>query len=378
MDEGSFLQMEIRFYLKIIQRGWWLILISALVAVNVSLGYSYYIATPMYESVARFIVSPNLQNTDNRDMVNSLEALANRSIIATYAEVLNSQQIINDGMLVLQGDPNDYSAYIISATALPEANIIRYSVKGPDPNVAAMLANSLGQYAIDYINSLYINFSIEFLDRATPALDPYQPLPLQDAGLALLFGVIIGVGMAIFRDLISGTLEQFGKRNLLDYESLAFNREYFERRMRQEIADQPDIVVTFGVVYLNGIHDYYESLPQTYVNKIMRKITEILRYQLRGTDIIGRWSKLEFGILLLSTDGASALKRFERIRDALEQPIELESDGQFDVILDARIGFADRQGGESVSVLVTQAEKALEFSLESDEKINMYKVRPFG
>ena len=184
--------------------------------------------------------------------------------------------------------------------------------------------------------------------------------------------------MAIFRDLISGTLEQFGKRNLLDYESLAFNREYFERRMRQEIADQPDIVVTFGVVYLNGIHDYYESLPQTYVNKIMRKITEILRYQLRGTDIIGRWSKLEFGILLLSTDGASALKRFERIRDALEQPIELESDGQFDVILDARIGFADRQGGESVSVLVTQAEKALEFSLESDEKINMYKVRPFG
>lgn len=370
--------MEIRFYLKIIQRGWWLILISALVAINVSLGYSYYIATPMYESVARFIVSPNLQNTDNRDMVNSLEALDNRSIIATYAEVLNSYQIINDAMQLLRENPDDFAAYTISATALPEANIIRYSVKGPDPEIAAMLANSIGQYAIDYINGLYINFDIAFLDRAVVPAEPYQPRPIQDAGLALLFGVVIGVGMAIFRDLISGTLDQFSKRNMIDYESLAFNRSYFERRMRQEIAEQPDAVITFGIVYLNGVQDYYDSLPQTYINKIMRKVTDTLRYQLRGTDIIGRWSKLQFSILLPSTEGASAMNRFERIRDILEEPISLETDGNFDITLDARIGFADRQGGESVTVLITQAEKALEVSMESDEKINIYKVRPFG
>lgn len=370
--------MEIRFYLKIIQRGWWLIVISALVAVNASLAYSYYVAVPMYEAVARFIVSPNLQNTDNRDMVNSLEALANRSIITTYAEVLNSYQIINDAMQLLGGNPKDFSAYTISATALPEANIIRYSVKGPNPEVAAMLANGIGQYAIDYMGGLYINFNISFLDRAVAPEEPYQPRPLQDAGLALLFGVVIGVGMAIFRDLISGTLDQFSKRDMIDYESLAFNRSYFERRMRQEIANQPDAVITFGIIYLNGIQDYYNSLPQTYINKIMRRITESLRYQLRGNDIVGRWSKLQFSILLPSTEGVSAITRFERIRDMLDQPISLESDGNFDISLDVRIGFADRQGGESVNVLVAQAEKALEVSMESDEKINMYKVRPFG
>lgn len=371
--------MEIRFYLRVMQRGWWLILISVLVAANVSLAYSFYFVTPLYESVARFIVSPNLQTTmDSGDMINSLEALDNRSIIATYAEVLNSPQIRIDAMQVLSQDTSAFSGYIISATALPEANIIRYSVKGPDPEITTVLANGIGQYSIDYLNGLYINFDIQFLDKATPPEEPYQPRPVQDAILAALFGFVIGAGLAIFRDLISGTLDQLSKRNMIDYESLAFDRSYFERLIRQEISGQPDAVMTFGVIYLSGVQDYYDSLPQTYINRIMRKVTETLRYQLRGTDIIGRWSKLQFSILLPSTDGASAVRRFERIREVLEQPISLETDGKFDISLDARIGFADRQGGESLNVLISQAEKALEISMESDEKVNIYKVRPFG
>ena len=115
--------MEIRFFLKIIQRGWWMIVISALLAVNFSLIYSYYIAEPKYEAVARFIVSPNLQNTDSRDMVNSLEALDKRSIIATYAEVLNSYQITNQALAMLRKDPADFAEYTYSATLLPDANI---------------------------------------------------------------------------------------------------------------------------------------------------------------------------------------------------------------------------------------------------------------
>ena len=45
--------MEIRFYLRMVQRGWWLIVVSALIAVNFSLIYSYYIIVPQYEAVAR-------------------------------------------------------------------------------------------------------------------------------------------------------------------------------------------------------------------------------------------------------------------------------------------------------------------------------------
>lgn len=369
--------MEIRFFLKIIQKGWWLILISALLAVNFSLIYSYYIATPEYEAVARFIVSPNLQSIDNRDMVNSLEALDKRSIITTYAEVLNSYQITEEALLFLKLAPGDFSGYTMSATVLPDANVIRYSVKGPDPEVATLLANSIGQYAIDYIGKLYVVYYINFLDKASVPDEPIRPRPLQDAALALLVGMVVGVGLAVFRDQVSGTLNKFRQRNTVDYESQAFSRTYFEQCIRQEIAKQPNSVITLAIIRLNGIQEYYESLPQVYTNQILRKVTETLKYQLRGNDIVGRWSKLEFCVLLPDTDGLAALSRLERIAQILDQPIALDIDGELDLHLDIHIGFSDRQWEESVGVLIEHAEGALEVSMESNSKVNMYKVRAF-
>jgi diguanylate cyclase (GGDEF)-like protein len=370
--------MEVRFFLKIIQRGWWLILISALLALNFSLVYSYYIVTPEYEAIARFIVSPNLAGTDNSDLVNSLEALDKRSIIVTYAEVLNSYQIRQDALEFLQLDPINFVDYTISATVLPEANIIRFSVKGPDPEAAALLANSIGQYAIDYVGKLYVVYYINFLDTAVVPEVPTKPRPLQDAALALLVGVVSGVGLAIFRDQISGTINSFRQRNMVDYESQAFSRTYFEQCIRQEIAKQPDAVITLALVHLSGVQGIYDSLPQVYINQILRKVTETLKYQLRGNDIVGRWSKLEFCILLPATDGASAMSRLERISQILDQPISLEAGGELDLNLDVRIGFTDRQWEEPIAVLINQAESALEGSMESEAKVNMYKVRPFA
>jgi capsular polysaccharide biosynthesis protein/GGDEF domain-containing protein len=371
--------MEIKFYLRIIQRGWWMILISALVAVNLSLVYSYYFTTPMYESVARFIVSPNLKNIDFGDLINSLQALDKRSIISTYAEILNSRQIINGTMDLLLAKPDEFIAYTTSVTVLPDANIIRFSVKGPDPQVSAMLANSIGQYAINYVKKLYVVYDIDFLDKAVAALEPYQPQPLQDAGLALLVGLVIGVGLAIFRDQLSSSLDKLGQRNMLDSESLAYSRTHFERLIRQEITDNPKSVLTLGIIQLNGIEEYYDSLPQAYINKIMRKVTETLKFQLRGNDVVGRWSQLQFSILLPSTDGISAKRRLARISDILGEQISLEAKGEFDIRLDPRIGLADRQGDEYIPVLVVRAEEALEVSMQSaKEKVYLYKIHPFG
>jgi diguanylate cyclase (GGDEF)-like protein len=165
---------------------------------------------------------------------------------------------------------------------------------------------------------------------------------------------------------------------MIDYESLAYSRPYFERRVRQELSSQPDNVLTFGIIHLNGIQDFYDSLPQAYINKVMRHVSETLKYQLRGNDIVGRWSNLEFGILLPSTDGASAEGRMMRIRDVLDRPFSLEADSEMEILLDLRIGLADRQGGESLALLIEQSEKALDVAMQSDGKVYLYKVRPFG
>lgn len=366
--------MELKFYSRIIQRGWWMILISALVAVNLSLLYSYYFVTPMYESIARFIVSPNTKSIESRDLVSSMEALDKRSIISTYAEVLNSRQIIEGTMSLLQAKPSQYEAYTTSVTVLPDANIIRFSVKGPNPNVTEMLANSIGQYAINYVKKLYVTYDIDFLDKAIAPDAPYQPQPLQDAGLALLAGLVIGVGLAIFRDQFTSTIDNLRQRNMVDSESMAYSRTHFERMLRQEVADNPDRDLTLGIIQLNGIEEYFDSLPQAYVNQILRKVTGTLKYQLRGNDVVGRWSQIQFGVLLPATNGASAQNRLARIREALAEKIPMDTTGEFDIQLDPRIGLADLHDGEFIPDLVGHAEEALEVSMQSaKDKVYLYK-----
>jgi hypothetical protein len=67
-----------------------------------------------------------------------------------------------------------------------------------------------------------------------------------------------------------------------------------------------------------------------------------------------------------------------RIREILDRPFSLDSGNETDICLDLRVGLADRQGGEPLAALVEQAEKALDVAMQSDGKVYLYKVRPFG
>ena len=86
----------------------------------------------LVKSTSSRIVAPNpayLQGDSS--IINSLDTLDKRSIVNTYAEVLNSQQVIDSTLQLLNLNPTEFSAYTTAVTVLPDANIIRFSVQGP-------------------------------------------------------------------------------------------------------------------------------------------------------------------------------------------------------------------------------------------------------
>ena len=64
--------MEMRFYLRIIRRGWWLILIAALVAVNFSLIY----VSKIRECVLLWVIEPT---NDSDTMKQNLDIIPHKS-----------------------------------------------------------------------------------------------------------------------------------------------------------------------------------------------------------------------------------------------------------------------------------------------------------
>src|SRR5215216_4693699 len=114
------------------QRGWWIIVLATLAALNAAL-LMFFFATPMYESSASFVVSPTDAVTDNGDLIYSIDTLSRRSVVATYAEVLNSGHVLEAAENALGITPDTLAGYDISAVVLPETNVLQLTVKGNDP-----------------------------------------------------------------------------------------------------------------------------------------------------------------------------------------------------------------------------------------------------
>ena len=124
------------------------------------------------------------------------------------------------------------------------------------------------------------------------------------------------------------------------------------------MAKNPDEVLTVGIIEVSALRDILDTFPITAMQKALQKVTESLRKELRGNDIIGRWNDISFIIMLPNTTGAAANRIFERIFQALSQPLDLDQFGSFGD-LDSYIGGAENGGYISAQELFDKAKRAL-------------------
>lgn len=350
--------MELRYYFQMLQRGWWLILLTALAAVSASLGASY-LATPLYRSTARFIISPNASLTAGKDVVDSLDTLDRRSIVSTYAEVMNSNRIYQEVLTSLQVNASALKDYDYEAVVLPESSVLELSVSGPNPRVAAELANAIGQHTINYTTRLNQVYDVSFLDMATPSGDPYSPQPARDAALALLVGAFGGAALVILGEQIRMPLEALRQRASLDSASSAYNRRHFQRSLELALArSMPGGNVGLGLIGLQGLSDLNETLPPMLMQRLLHEVTRRLRNELRGNDIVGRWEETVFAVLLPSTPATAAERTLERIRQALSIPIILQQANET-IRLEPYVGVVVSQSDETLQSVIDRAEMAL-------------------
>ena len=353
--------MEIKLYFRMLQKNWWLILLTAMTALTVSLAISY-AAVPQYRSVARFIIIPSSTLTSGADVVRSLDTLDRRSVVATYAEVMNSSRILEGSADFLGLDATEIiKDYSIQAVDLPDSSVLELTVSGPNPALAAQLANAIGLQSITFTRSLNLIYELNFLDTAIPAELPFSPEPLRDGLVALVLGTALGGFLAVVSEQIRVPIESYRQRRRIDSVTGIYNASYFSRLLEEELAQSPDDALSIGIVELNGLADYLGTLPPAGLQTLLIKVKEILRRELRGHDIVARWDEISFSMMLPSTDGTAASRTFDRIYQALLEPMDLSAYG-VTVNLDPHIGGAVYSNMISARELLEKAQTSLEQS----------------
>lgn len=353
--------MEIKLYFRMLQKNWWLILLTAMTALTVSLAISY-AAAPQYRSIARFIIIPSSTLTSGADVVRSLDTLDRRSVVATYAEVMNSSRILDGSADFLGLNASEIiKDYSIQAVDLPDSSVLELTVSGPNPSLAAQLANAIGLQSITFTRSLNLIYELNFLDTAIPAELPFSPEPLRDGIVALVLGTALGGFLAVVSEQIRVPIESYRQRRRIDSVTGIYNASYFSRLLEEELAQSPDDALSIGIVELNGLADYLGTLPPAGLQILLIKVKEILRRELRGHDIVARWDEISFSVMLPSTDGPASSRTFDRIYQALLQPMDLSAYG-VTVNLDPHIGGAVYSNMITARELLAKAQTSLEQS----------------
>lgn len=192
--------IPISLILDYLKRGWEIIVISTLlVGLAVSAMTAY--QAPAFRATASYIVSPNREgeSPDFGDSLYGIDSLSRMTTANTYSEIMMSERIFTLAADNLDLSISERALYEREAVVLPETSVIRVMVTGPDPAVAAELANQIGTDAVSFIHSIYEVYILTGLDIATPTTEPLGLTPLVAGLLASAAGLALGLLLALIR-----------------------------------------------------------------------------------------------------------------------------------------------------------------------------------
>ena len=350
--------MIFQYILRMIRNGWKIILAFILFGIVVSLIISLN-TLPLYRSEATFIIAPNASLPSSHDVVDALAALDTLKIFSTYSDVIISQRVYDASLKSINLTAADLIQYQRSTFMRSNSIILTLYVDGPDPALAAKLANTIGQKGIDFINAYYTVFQINFLDQAVESTKPLTPQPLKNGLIAAGIGLLSGLLIAIFRDQLQAPLSSFLQAIQMDHQSGAYTHKYFIRLLEREVLENKTDVFSLALIEMEGLKDLVDVLPDFALTDILQQVTNLLRNQLRGNDIIGRWDKLSFALLLPGTPQEAAHHTINRLKKALSQSIKFGANHSESTELLPSVGLTTRTDQENVQRIISIVEAAL-------------------
>lgn len=198
--------MELREYLRIVHRGWLIIVLATLAGIGAAATYSL-LQSPQYEAGTRVYVS-----TDSASTVAELGQGTSytQQIVASFVEVTTTPRVLQPVIdeLGLEQTPSEL-AEVISVSTQADTVLMQITASDEDPALAAEIANSVTESLIGVVGEITPGsaneaspVSVEILQEAVAPESPVSPRVPLNLALGFLVGLGIGVGIAVLREVL--------------------------------------------------------------------------------------------------------------------------------------------------------------------------------
>lgn len=199
--------MGLAEYLGVLRKHWLTIAATAAVAVLLAMLLTV-LVTPRYQASSQVFVSVR----GGEDSVSALVAGRNFSAeqVTSYTELVTSPRVLTPVIEELGlADTAASLASRVSADRPKGTVLINIAVADESPSVAASAANGIAVSLATVVPELEMEegsdtspVEISTIREATAPVSPISPRPALNIALGLVAGLVLGVGIAVLRDLL--------------------------------------------------------------------------------------------------------------------------------------------------------------------------------
>ncbi|WP_130176345.1 polysaccharide biosynthesis tyrosine autokinase [Cryobacterium sp. SO1] len=229
--------MELRDYIRILRKGWVVIVLLTLVGVGAAAAYSLTL-TPRYSATAKVFVSTQGAGTTSELQQGSTFTVQR---VKTYSSLVSTPIVLLPVIETLGlGITSDQLAGRVTASAPLDTSIITINVSDTDPARAAETANAVSASLAAVVEEIESPDAVDALSpvKLTPAQEatvPARPMS-PNVPLNIVLGTILGLALGL---------------------TVAVLRETLETRIRNErdVEGVTDVPILGGIVFDPRAHD---------------------------------------------------------------------------------------------------------------------------
>ncbi|KXT68994.1 Tyrosine-protein kinase transmembrane modulator EpsC [Streptococcus gordonii] len=205
--ENQLVEIDVLSLIKTVWKRKFIILLIALVAAVLALGYSLFIAKPSYQSTTRIYVV-NRQQTDNNTLTNQ-DLQAGSYLVKDYKEIILSQDVLSTVIseLKLPGTTAELSKSV-SVSVPTDTRIVSITVKNSDPNQASRIANTLREVAAEKIIAVTKVSDVTTLEEAEVPKLPSSPNIRRNVILGFLAGAMVMIVIVLIVEILDDRVKK--------------------------------------------------------------------------------------------------------------------------------------------------------------------------
>jgi non-specific protein-tyrosine kinase len=201
--------VELRDYLRVLHKQWRLIALFVLLAVGAA-AIATLQTTPLYRSSVTFFVSTPDDDTSQA----YTGGLFSQQRVRSYADIVAGPATARAVAEAVPGVRATDIVGNVTANVVPETVLLEATITSASPQRALLIAEGIARRFPEVIAALEAPpgggpspIKISVVEQPALPDDPFAPRPARNLALALVLGLLLGVGAAVLRESLDRTVK---------------------------------------------------------------------------------------------------------------------------------------------------------------------------